>query len=763
MGSQEAGERFGDVGGAWAECEGHPVGVVGDVGYLQGDDSGDGTGVEEQECAGDAVGQCDAVHGEEFVDPGDPLVLGERRTGACGAVSDGDGGVESGPCGEDEEGSDEVPCRRPGGEPFVDVGLGAGRGSAPIGGVEPGQEFDGLGDLLFRRVDRCLGGLPGGGFGPDAAQVVPGREVMDGLADLVGQAVELRNDPLFEPRQVRITLGKKIVVLQQRTKVFGRFAADGVESVVGAGDRPVTEPGEQSLHLGRAFPGDDRFGPVGGAQGVDETGQCGIDWGAAEQCVQVVAQDAADAQVAAVMACFDAASLAVEVDVDTGTGAADRIAVGACRAGQEPVLPAIRAGGELPEEVAMDVHTFVVVGASLAGLRAVEAARKAGFEGKIVLIGAEPHLPYDRPPLSKEFLEPHEDGAQIDAPYFRTQEVLRDELGVELVLGAPATSLDTERRVVRVGDREIGYDALVIATGSVPRVIPGTETLRGVYSLRTLDDAFGVRDALTSGAKTVIIGAGFIGSEVASGAQKRGVEVTVVEAQPTPLVRAIGPAMGEAIASLHEKNGTTLRCGVGVDRIEGDGKVERVVLADGTSIDADLVVVGVGVDPAVGWLEGTPIVIDNGIVCDENLWTGVPGVYAAGDVVNWVNPTMDERQRMENWTAAAEQGAAAAKNALDLPGAKPYGTVPYFWSDWYGSRIQFVGSANADEIAIVEGEPGTSERWVALYRRGERLIGALSLNGQAVIMKYRVKISKGVSWDEALEFAEERQAKAAAR
>ncbi|MFI8592135.1 NAD(P)/FAD-dependent oxidoreductase [Dietzia maris] len=409
----------------------------------------------------------------------------------------------------------------------------------------------------------------------------------------------------------------------------------------------------------------------------------------------------------------------------------------------------------------MVVNTFVVVGASLAGLRAVEAARKVGFEGKIILIGAERHLPYDRPPLSKEFLEPHEEGPQIEAPYFRTEEMLRDELGVELVLGSPATSLDTERRIIRVGERDIGYDALVIATGSIPRLLPGTETLGGVYSLRTLDDALSVRDALTAGARTVIIGAGFIGSEVASGAKKRGVDVTVVEAQPTPLVRAIGTAMGDAIASLHEKNGTTLRCGVGVDRIEGEGSVERVVLADGSVIDADLVVVGIGVDPAVQWLEGTPIRVDNGIVCDENLWTGVPGVYAAGDVVNWMNPTMDQRQRMENWTAAAEQGAAAARNALDPVHSKPYGTVPYFWSDWYGSRIQFVGSADADEFAIVEGEPGTSDRWVALYRRGERLIGALSLNGQTVIMKYRVKISKGISWKDALEFAEERRAKAA--
>lgn len=407
----------------------------------------------------------------------------------------------------------------------------------------------------------------------------------------------------------------------------------------------------------------------------------------------------------------------------------------------------------------MPIESLVVVGASLAGLRAVEAARKAGYTGAITLVGAEDHLPYDRPPLSKAFLEP--DSGELDTPYFRDADTLRIDLGVELVLGSPATGLDTLNRVVSVGDREITYDALIIATGSTPRVLPGTESLSGVHALRTVDDAVAVRNALTAGARTVVIGAGFIGSEVASGAKKRGVEVTVVEALPTPLVRATGERMGHAIASLHEANGTRLRCGVGVSAIEGDGGVERVVLADGSVIDADLVVVGIGVVPATTWLDGSGIAVDNGIVCDETLWTGVPGVYAAGDVANWINPTMGERQRMENWTAAAEQGAAAARNALDPENAKPYGTVPYFWSDWYDVRIQFVGSPDADEVVVVDGEPGSGDRWAALYRRGDRLIGALTVNGQAVIMKYRVMIGKGASWTDALEFAEKRRVKAA--
>ncbi|MGV9711033.1 NAD(P)/FAD-dependent oxidoreductase [Gordonia sp. NPDC003424] len=405
----------------------------------------------------------------------------------------------------------------------------------------------------------------------------------------------------------------------------------------------------------------------------------------------------------------------------------------------------------------MAIEKLVVVGASLAGLRAVEAARKAGFAGSITLIGAEGHLPYDRPPLSKAFLEPGSE--DLPAPFFRDEQKLRDDLAVDLVLGSAATGLDTVARKVIVGDRRIDYDALVIATGSTPRVLPGTENLAGVHMLRTLDDAIAVRTALTGGARTVVIGAGFIGSEVASGAQKRGVEVTVVEALPTPLVRAAGDEMGQAIASLHELNGTELRCGVGVSEIAGDGRVERVVLADGSVIEADLVVVGVGVTPATDWLADSGVPLDNGIVCDETLWTGVPGVYAAGDVANWFNPVLGERQRMENWTAAAEQGAAAARNALDPDNATPYGTVPYFWSDWYDVRIQFVGSPDADEVLLVDGDPTGDTAWVALYRRGDRLIGALTVNGQSVIMKYRVMIKKSASWTEALAFAETRKAK----
>ncbi|MGQ4618619.1 FAD-dependent oxidoreductase [Nocardia sp. R7R-8] len=405
----------------------------------------------------------------------------------------------------------------------------------------------------------------------------------------------------------------------------------------------------------------------------------------------------------------------------------------------------------------MSEENLVVVGASLAGLRAVEAARKAGFGGGITLIGAEEHLPYDRPPLSKAYLDRLPAGTGPLSTTFRTEDVLRDELGVQLELGAPATGLDTVGKRVLIGDRAVAYDALVIATGADARTLPGSDGLAGVHSLRTLDDAIAVREALEAGARTVVIGAGFIGSEVAAGARKRGLEVTVLEALPTPLVRAVGERMGALCASLHERNGTDLRCGVGVTGLEGEGRVERVLLSDGTWIAADLVVVGIGAVPATDWLLDSGLRLDNGVVCDEKLWTGADRVYAAGDVARWYNPLFERSMRLEHWTSAAEQGALAARNALDPAGAKSYQTVPYFWSDWYDSRIQFVGVPAVDEIEIVDGDLDVDGRCVALYREGDRLAGVLAINGQNIIMKYRGLLMKRATWEEGLAFAAARR------
>lgn len=395
----------------------------------------------------------------------------------------------------------------------------------------------------------------------------------------------------------------------------------------------------------------------------------------------------------------------------------------------------------------MSAPGLVAVGASLAGARAGEAARRSGFPGTVTLIGAEPHLPYDRPPLSKEFLT-----TAVAPKFFRSEAALRHDLDVDLRLGVPATALHTEERVVVAGGEALGYSGLVIATGAAARELPGMPRLAGVHTLRTVDDAINLREALRPGVRVVIIGAGFIGSEVAYAARRRGAAVTVVEAAPVPLVRAVGEPMGAALSRLHERNGTELRCGVRVESIEGNASVEAVRLADGSRLPAAVVVVGVGAAPATGWLEGSGLKLDDGVVCDETLHASAPGVYAAGDVTRWVNPLFGETMRLEHWATAAEQGGLAARNAFDPSQAAPCTTVPYFWSDLNGDRIQFVGVPGADEISVVVGDPDGGD-FLTLYRRGEHVCGALGLNQRRPVMRLRAMIARRGSWSEALEFA----------
>jgi NADPH-dependent 2,4-dienoyl-CoA reductase/sulfur reductase-like enzyme len=399
---------------------------------------------------------------------------------------------------------------------------------------------------------------------------------------------------------------------------------------------------------------------------------------------------------------------------------------------------------------------LVIVGAALAGLRAAEAARRFGFTGEISLIGAEPHLPYDRPPLSKEFLTAK---ARIDdPPLLRGADALAD-LGVEPRLGATATALDPVHRLIRVDiggtDIDLAYDALVIATGSRARSLPGAEHLTGVHTLRTVDDARQIRSALDAGARTIVVGAGFIGSEVAASASRRGAPVTVLEAMPVPLAGAVGPELGKLWTELHERNGVRVRCGAGVAAIEGDhGQVQRVRLVDGTVLPADLVVVGIGALPNTEWLATSGLELSGGLVCDQYLAASKPGVYAAGDVVNFANTVFcGQRMRLEHWTTAAEQAAAAARNAVaELNGEprSPFGTVPYFWSDCYDSRIQFVGVPSADEIQVVVGGDQSEGGLLAVYRTGDRLTGALGVHKAKLITMCRRLIGERVSWNEAL-------------
>jgi NADPH-dependent 2,4-dienoyl-CoA reductase/sulfur reductase-like enzyme len=379
----------------------------------------------------------------------------------------------------------------------------------------------------------------------------------------------------------------------------------------------------------------------------------------------------------------------------------------------------------------------VVVGASLAGVRAAEELRRQGFDGDLTVVGAETHLPYDRPPLSKQVLA----GAwDPEKARLRVDPAVADDLR----LGVKATRLDAAAHAVELDTGEsLPYDAAVIATGATPRTLPGAEEMEGVFVLRTLDDAVALRHALERGPRVAVIGAGFIGSEVASSCRARGLDVTVIEALDLPLVRILGPAMGEVCAAVHRDHGTSLRLGVGVQGLEGGKRVQRVRLADGTAVEADVVVVGIGVGPVVDWLEGSGVVLDNGVVCDARLRAeGVPdgSVLAAGDVARWFHPGFDELMRVEHWTNAAEQGAYAAQSILGKVD-EPFQPVPYFWSDQYDVKIQFVGRATAtDEVTVEEGSL-ESRRFVVAYRRGDRLVGALSMNMPARIMAWRSQVA----------------------
>jgi NADPH-dependent 2,4-dienoyl-CoA reductase/sulfur reductase-like enzyme len=395
-------------------------------------------------------------------------------------------------------------------------------------------------------------------------------------------------------------------------------------------------------------------------------------------------------------------------------------------------------------------QTLVVVGASLAGLRAAETLRTSGFEGDVVLVGAEPHLPYDRPPLSKKLLSGEWEADRI---VLRKPESY-DELRLDIRLGRRATNLDLASRTVTLdGDEAVQFDGLIIATGASCRRLPNQPDLTNVFTLRTLDDALRMRTALQTGSPRVaVIGAGFIGAEVAATARHFGCEVTIVEALPVPLVRALGPSMGAACAEIHRDHDVTVRLGVSVDRLEGSRGVEGVRLADGSVVEADVVVVGIGVVPVTDWFADSGLQIRDGVVCDEFLSCGAPGVYAAGDLVRWPNALFGEEMRVEHWSNAAEQGAIAAQNLVaELQGGerKPYAPVPFFWSDQYDRRIQFLGRASADDEVEIVGGSIEERSFVALYYRHGRMRGVLGMNQPRAVMGYRKLLEAGTSIDDA--------------
>ena len=399
------------------------------------------------------------------------------------------------------------------------------------------------------------------------------------------------------------------------------------------------------------------------------------------------------------------------------------------------------------------LERVVVVGASLAGLRAAETLRQHHVATSIVVVGDEVHRPYDRPPLSKKLLSGEWEPDRI---HLRQPDVF-DDLDVEWRLGAAATALDVQRRVLTLADGSVlAFDGLVIATGAHPRRLADQDAFDHVHELRTLDDALGLRSEIVGGGRrVVVIGAGFIGLEAAATAKALGNDVVVLEGAAAPLIRGLGTEMGEAIAELHRAHGVQVRCGVFIEGLTPDG----VRLVGGEIVPADAIVVGIGVTPNTHWLEGSGLRLRDGVVCDANLnaldvsGAVVPGVFAAGDVARWPNGLFDEEMRVEHWTNAAEQGALVASNLRRLATGEPfepYEPLPFFWSDQFEHRIQFLGrAAPDDEVQVVAGSVADA-KFLALYGRDGRLHGALGVNAPRWVMPTRKLFLERASWDEAV-------------
>jgi NADPH-dependent 2,4-dienoyl-CoA reductase/sulfur reductase-like enzyme len=391
---------------------------------------------------------------------------------------------------------------------------------------------------------------------------------------------------------------------------------------------------------------------------------------------------------------------------------------------------------------------ILVVGASLAGLRTVEALRSRGFDGRLTLVGDEPHHPYDRPPLSKQVLQ----GVwEPERTMFRKADGY-EPLALDLRLGTRAVSLDPRGRRVTLADgTSLAYDRLVIATGARPRTLPLAIPREGLHVLRTLDDARALVDDLRGAGRVAIVGGGFIGLEVAASCRARGLAVTVIEALPDPLSAVCGVTLGGLVAAIHRDHGVDLRTGVAVTGIEGDARITGLALSDGSRIEADVVVVGIGVVPNVEWLDGSGLMLDNGIVCDAQGRAG-PDVFAAGDVARMPNVWVGGTVRIEHWTNAVEQGVHVAESLLAGRGAvRAFSSVPYVWSDQYDRKFQFLGrAAPGDEMTIVDGS-AEARQLTALFRRGERVSACLTINQPRAIVKYRKLLAQNVSWQDVLQ------------
>ena len=377
-------------------------------------------------------------------------------------------------------------------------------------------------------------------------------------------------------------------------------------------------------------------------------------------------------------------------------------------------------------------HGIVLVGGGLAAARTAEQLRRSEYTGRITIVSDEVHLPYDRPPLSKEVLR-----KEVDDTALKPREWY-DEKDIVLRLGSAVTGLDTAAQTVTLDDGTVlGYDELVIATGLVPRRIPAFPDLEGIRVLRSFDESMALREHASAAHHAVVIGAGFIGCEVAASLRSVGVDVVFVEPQPTPLASVLGEQIGGLVARLHRDEGVDVRLGIGVAEVRGQGHVEAVVLTDGTELTADLVVVGIGSRPATEWLEGSGIEVDNGVICDEAGGTSAPNVWALGDVASWRDAT-GHQARVEHWSNVADQARVVVPAMLgqDVPTNV---VVPYFWSDQYDVKIQCLGEPEATDIVHLVEDDG--RKFLAYYERDGVLVGVVGGGMPGKVMKIRGKIA----------------------
>jgi 3-phenylpropionate/trans-cinnamate dioxygenase ferredoxin reductase component len=375
---------------------------------------------------------------------------------------------------------------------------------------------------------------------------------------------------------------------------------------------------------------------------------------------------------------------------------------------------------------------IVIVGGGLAAARTAEQLRRSEYTGRITIVSDEVHLPYDRPPLSKEVLR-----KEVDDVALKPREWY-DENDITLRLRSAATSLDTAGQTITLDDGTVlGYDQLVIATGLVPRRIPAFPDLDGIRVLRSFDESMALREHASAARHAVVVGAGFIGCEVAASLRSLGVDVVLVEPQPTPLASVLGERIGGLVARLHRDEGVDVRLDVGVAEVRGQGHVDTVVLTDGTELTADLVVVGIGSRPATEWLEGSGIEVDNGVICDEAGHTSAPNVWALGDVASWRDAT-GHQARVEHWSNVADQARVVVPAMLgrDVPTNV---VVPYFWSDQYDVKIQCLGEPEASDVVHLVEDDG--RKFLAYYERDGVLVGVVGGGMPGKVMKVRGKIA----------------------